>query len=372
MFGKSLAFARIWGSPLRVDVSWLPVSALAAWTMARAVAPARQPDLTTAGWWAMGAAGALALFASVLAHELGHLYCALRLGVDPQTVTLYPFGGIAELAEPPHARAELAIAVAGPAASVALALFGWGLLPLGGVPAELGRCLALTSGGVALINLLPAFPLDGGRILRALWWEHRGCLRTATRGAARATNAAGLGLAACGLVGSLLPVGRRWWLGLWLLAMGLTLARGARVAYRQLVLRRALFGEPVSRFMDAGVPGVARGTSARELVEVHFAEPGLSVMPVVDHDGRLVGCVSRRQVAEIPEEERDRVTAGVLAAEGPPCPPVPDGADALETLAGMSAGLRVRPVVDASGRLLGVISRSALVRAAAHALEREI
>lgn len=371
MFGKSFAFARIWDSPLRIDVSWLPVSALAAWTMARAVAPERQPELSVAGWWAMGAAGALALFASVLVHELGHLYCARRLGVDPRTVTLYPFGGIAELAEPPHARAELAIAAAGPAASLALALAGLGLAMLGGVPAELGTYLALASGGVALINLLPAFPLDGGRILRALWWERRGCLRTATRGAARATNAAGLGLAACGLAAVLLPIGGKW-LGLWFLALGLTLAQGARVAYRQLVLRRALSGEPVSRFMDACAPGVGRGTSACELALVHFAGPQPVLLPVVDHDGRLVGCVSRRQVSELTEEERERVTAGVLAAESPRCAPVLENADALDTLAAMTAGQAVRPVLDAEQRLVGLVSRSALVTAAAQALEREV
>lgn len=371
MFGKSFAFASLCGSPLRVDLSWLPVAALAAWTMARAVVPQRHPELSAGGWWAMGAAGALALFASVLVHELGHLYCARRLGVDSRTITLYPFGGIAELAEPPHARADLAIAAAGPAASCALALAGWSLATQGGLLGELGLYLATASGGVVAVNLLPAFPLDGGRALRALLWERRGCLRTATRGTARATNAAGLGLAACGLAASLLPLGRRW-LGLWLLAFGLALAQGARLAYRQLVLRRALSGEPVSRFMDACAPAVLRGTSARELAQVHFAEPGQALVPVVDHDGRLVGCVSRRQVAEIPEEERNRVTAGVLAAEGPRRIPVAEGADALETLAAMAAGQPVRPVVDATDRLVGVVSRSALVTAAARAVEREI
>jgi Zn-dependent protease len=371
VFGTSFAFARLWGSPLRVDLSWLPIAALAAWTMAGAVAPSRHPELSAGGWWAMGAAGALALFASALVHELGHLYCSRRLGVDPRTVTLYPFGGIAELAEPPHARADLAIAVAGPAASGALALAGWGLATQHGWVAELGFYVAVASGAVAVVNLLPAFPLDGGRVLRAWLWERRGCLRTATLGTAHATNAAGLGLAACGLAAVLVPVGPPW-LGPWLLAFGLVLVQGARLAYRQLVLRRALSGEPVSRFMDAGAPAVARGTSARELAAVHFAEPRQLVLAVVDHEGRLVGCVSRQQVAEVPEEERDCIAAGELAAAGRPCVPVADTADALEVLAAMAAGEPVRPVVDAGDRLVGLVSRSALVKAASQAVEREL
>jgi Zn-dependent protease len=372
VFGNSFPLAKLFGSVLRVDVSWFPVSALAAWTMARAVAPERQPELSAAGWWAMGAAASLALFASALVHELAHTWWARRLGVDPGTVTLLPFGGVAELAEPPHARADLAIAAAGPVTSGALALAGWALTLVPGLPGELGLCLALASGAVTAVNLLPAFPLDAGRALRALLWERSGCLRSATRRMARASNAAGLGLAGVGPLLFLASAGLRW-LGLWLVVFGLTLAQGARLAYRQLVLRRALAGEPVSRFMKADAAAVLRGTSVRELAAL--LAKGLTILPVVDHDGRLVGCVSRGQVEDVHEEDRDRVTAGVLAAAGPVCPSIAENADALETLAAMSdrrPRRPVLPVVDPSGCLVGLLSRASLVAVAARALEREI
>lgn len=373
MFGISFPLVKVFGSPLRLHVSWFPVTAIAAWTMARAVAPERQPELSAAGWWAMGTAAALALLASALVHELGHTWWARRLGVDPRTITLLPFGGVAELAEPPHARADLAIAAVGPAASGVLALAGWGLTLVPGLPGELGLCLALASGAVAAVNLLPVFPLDGGRVLRAYLWERGGCLRTATRGMARVTNTFGLGLAAGGgLLSAFASDGWRW-LGLWLLVFGLTLTQGARLGYRQLVLRRALAGEPAARFMRADAGAVTRGTSARELA-ARFAK-GPSIVPVVDHDGRLLGCVSRRQVEDISEEDRDRVTAGVLAAAGPACPSVAENADALETLAAMSdhrPRRSVLPVVDSSGRLLGLLSRASLLTAGARAVEREI
>jgi len=189
MFGRSIELFRVFGFTVRLDPSWFIIAALLTFTLARQVFPVENPGLSAATYWAMGAVVTLGLFASVVAHELSHSLVARRFGLAMRGITLFIFGGVAEMSdEPASPKVELWMALAGPAMSIALggALFALaaasraaGALP----PAAAGVVGYLAAANLALgvFNLIPAFPLDGGRVLRATLWHFKGSLRWATR-----------------------------------------------------------------------------------------------------------------------------------------------------------------------------------------------
>ena len=183
-----LTIAWIWGIPISVHVSWLLVFALVAGSLAAGYFPERQPGWGAATRWVLGALTSLAFFASVLVHELGHSRVALRHGIPIRGITLFVFGGVAQIGrEPGSPGAEFRIAIAGPLTSLALAALFGGVGTVGGsmalvsVPA---LWLARINLAVALFNLLPGFPLDGGRVLRAAVWAWTGSFDRANRAAA--------------------------------------------------------------------------------------------------------------------------------------------------------------------------------------------
>ena len=226
------------GIPFLVDANWLLIVALMTWSLATRVFPAAAPALPATAHWALGAASAVLLFACVILHELGHALTARLFGIPVVSITLFMFGGVAHIArESRRPWAELAIAAAGPLVSLALAaafhlLAAW--LPVTTLP-ELAlllvvRYLAVVNIGVILFNLLPGFPLDGGRILRAVVWGLTRNYRLAT------TLAAGLGVV---LGWSLAGWGvwrltqGSWTGGIWYILLGLFLKDAAQASLRQ-------------------------------------------------------------------------------------------------------------------------------------------
>jgi Zn-dependent protease len=179
-----VALGRIMGVPISLDYSWFLVFALLTWILGGSYYPAEFKNWPPLQYWVTGAATAILLFASVLLHELGHSYIAMRFGMTVRSITLYIFGGVAQIgSEPPSAKAEFQIAMAGPAVSVGLAAVFWvvqpaltGIEPLWGM----AKYLAFINLALALFNLIPGFPLDGGRVFRALIWAATKNLRKAT------------------------------------------------------------------------------------------------------------------------------------------------------------------------------------------------
>ena len=187
MFGKSINLFRLFGFQVRVDVSWLFIAALIAWSLAVSLFPASYPDLPYSTYWLMGGLGMVGLFASIIFHELCHSLVARQFGMNMKGITLFIFGGVAEMAEEPSsAKAEFLMAIAGPAASVLLGLVclalshtvaaGWPVVARGVVD-YLGWINLILAG----FNMIPAFPLDGGRVLRSILWRWKGDLTRATR-----------------------------------------------------------------------------------------------------------------------------------------------------------------------------------------------
>src|SRR5512136_2482574 len=181
---SAIPLGRIWGIPLGLDYSWFLIFALLTWSLATSYYPAEFGNWPVAQYWIVGAVTALLMFVSVLLHELGHSVVAMRYKIVVRRITLFIFGGVAEIgSEPPSATAEFWIALAGPAVSFALAILFTLLQPIARVAQPmlaLVKYLAYINGTLALFNLIPGFPLDGGRVFRAIVWGVTNNLRRAT------------------------------------------------------------------------------------------------------------------------------------------------------------------------------------------------
>jgi Zn-dependent protease/CBS domain-containing protein len=358
-FGRPIELFEIFGFKVRIDFSWFVVAALVTWQLSALTFPGQLPGLAPGTYWLMGTAGALAYFLCLLLHELSHSLVARTYGVEMRGITLFIFGGVAEMTgEPPSPQSEFVIAAAGPAASFGIALACGGLYLAGNVegwPPPLTTVLGylgLLNGSLALFNLIPAFPLDGGRLLRAILWGWRGSLRWATQVSAGIGSGFGLLLIGLGVVSVL----NGFLSGVWLFVLGLFVRNAATASYQQLLLRRTLEGEPVSRFMHPDPVTVPRAISVLELVQSYIYRYHFKMFPVVDDSGRLLGCVTSRQVRALPRDEWERQTVGALAERCSPENTIQAGTDAMEALSRMSrTGISRLMVVDGD-RLLGILS----------------
>ncbi len=361
--GRGLAGAptlfRVLGFPVRVHASWLIIFALLAWSLATGWFPTRLPGRGPGAYWAMGVVGSLGLFASILLHELSHSLVARRQGLPITGVTLFLFGGVAQLSEEPKdPRTELLVALAGPLASVAigavcLAFARVGLLLSWPAPVtSVAEYLALLNIVLVVFNMMPAFPLDGGRVLRAVIWQARGDLRGATRIASASGALFGGALMILGLL-SILGGGVVG--GVWFAVIGLFLRSSAKTAYRQLVLREILEGEPVERFLTSEVVTVPPDLTLRELVERVLYLHHFKAYPVVE-GARPLGIVGLDEVRGVAREEWDTLrVAEVMTPIGPDLTVAPD-AEALDALDRMREGGLSRLLVVADGRLVGILS----------------
>ncbi len=316
MFGKQVDLFELVGFKVRADASWLILAVLVTWSLAKGYFPLYYSGLEVDTYWLMGVAGAIGLFLSIIFHELSHAVVARHYGMDIKGITLFIFGGVAEMeAEPAQPMAELLMAIAGPIASLILAV-GFHLLAVVGEAGALPinvlavlRYLALINLVLALFNLVPAFPLDGGRVLRALLWQWKGDLRWSTRQATRSGEIFGLFLIAIGvmnIVGGNL-VGGMWWF-----VIGLFLRGAANASYYQLISRRLLEGQPLSRFMTRDPVTVPPDLSLRDLIEDYIYAFHHDFFPVVDGD-RVLGLISVKQVKDVPRNEwHERRVAEVM------------------------------------------------------------
>ncbi len=359
MFGRRLRLFSLLGFEVRIDVSWLIVAVLIAWSLARGVFPAYIEGLTVREYWLMGIAGALGLFASIIFHELCHSVVARRFGLPINGITLFIFGGVAEMdEEPPSPRAEFYMAIAGPAASIiaGVILYIFALNSAGlewprtvtGVIRYLGVINLILAG----FNLLPAFPLDGGRVLRAALWHSRKDLRSATRTASRAGSGFGLILIFAGVItmlgGALIG-------GLWWIFIGLFLRGASRMSFTRLRMRQALEGEPVRRFMKTDPVTVQGDATISELVEDYVYRHHFKLYPVVD-DGNLEGCVTTREIKDIPRQDWGNRTVAEVSRACSGENTIEADADAVQALRKMRGNDRSRLMVVDGGNLVGIIT----------------
>lgn len=359
MFGKRLVLFRLFGFKVQVDGSWLFLAMLITWSLARGFFPSYYGGLAPSAYWWMGIVGMIGLFLSLILHELSHSLVARRHGLQIKGITLFIFGGVAEMEEEPSsAKVEFRMAIAGPIASFVLAAgfyFLSVLVEAWELPVTVlgvARYLAMINGMLAVFNLIPAFPLDGGRIFRALLWRWKGDLRWATRIASRSGEIFGLTLIFLGVLNVL---NGYFVAGMWWFLIGLFLRGAAGASYHQLLTRRAFEGEPVARFMTPDPVAVPPGLSVNELVEDYIYRHHYDLFPVAD-GRRALGLVGTRQIKQVP---RDQWNVATVADIMEPCSPdntIGPHADAVRALSLMRRRNNGRLLVVEDGRLVGIVA----------------
>jgi Zn-dependent protease len=310
MTRHTIPLVRIAGIPVGLDYSWFLIFALLTWMLATNHFPAEFPDWAPSLYWLVGLATALLFFVSVLLHELGHSVVALRYRIPVRSITLFVFGGVAQISdEPPSAGAELSIAIAGPLVSFALAALFYALqLTAGGIPPLYGlaKYLAYINVVLGAFNLIPGYPLDGGRVFRAIVWA-------ATRDMKRATLiAASVGRG----FGFLFIMTGVWQLlrgnfsgGLWIAFIGWFLESAAAAQAVQVVFRVALAAHTVSQAMSSNCPFIGADLTLQQLVDEHILGAGQRFF-LVDREDRTVGLITLSRIREVPRSDWATMTAG--------------------------------------------------------------
>jgi Zn-dependent protease len=354
MFGTRWSLFRLLGIPIRVDASWLIILALLTWTLMDLFRK-EIPTLPVPTYWIMGLGAALAFFTCIVLHELGHALVARKVGIPIRGITLFLFGGVAEMEdEPPSAPGEFLMAIAGPAVSAVLAAIFWLLSELAATPAVVFplRNLAGINLAVLIFNLIPAFPLDGGRVLRSVLWGVLKSLRRATYWAALSGQVFAWLLIGQGLLNFFAGYVVQ---GIWLSLIGLFLNNAARGSYQQVLVRQVLRGEPVSRFMTREPIVVPPVLDLHDWVEDYVYRYHRKMFPVAS-DGHLQGVISTQALARFPREEWDKHTVSETMSRDVNALSITPTTDALEALGKMQRTGSGRLLVIDGNRLVGIVS----------------
>ena len=309
MPGYNITLFKIFGLEIRVNISWAFIAVLLAWSLAQGYFPSVYEGLPELTYWWMGIAGVIGLFASIVLHELAHSLVAQSYGMKIKGITLWLLGGVAELGEePPSPKVEFRMAIAGPAMSVALAILFYGaasLVPTGAdfKPLyEVLRYLALINLILAIFNLIPAFPMDGGRVLRAWYWHRTGDAHQATTLSAKVGSMFGLILILTGLSTVIFGLGFN---GLWWVILGMFIRFAADSARHQSEATHALHGQSVLDFMSTDPVSVPLGINARQFRDDYVLRHHHKVFPVVD--GRIVkGVIATRHIVGLEPENLEQ------------------------------------------------------------------
>ncbi len=374
MFGRHITLFRLYGFEVKLDASWLFLASLVTWSLATGYFPAIIPGRADSVYWRIGVLGAGGLFASIIFHEMCHSLVARAYGLPINGITLFIFGGVAEMeGEPQSPKIEFLMAIAGPISSYLLALGFFiaatiigptdGQTPFG----ALLLYLTMINTMLATFNLVPAFPLDGGRVLRAALWQWKGNMRWATRHAAQIGSAFGIGFVVIGVLNVLQGdiVG-----GLWIAVIGLFLNSAAGSSYTQLRTRQALEGQPVHRFMSRDPVTVPPQLSLREMVDGYIYVYGHDMYPVVEGN-RLLGAVGLSQIKHVPQSQWHATQVREIMS---PCSPdnmIDANADAVWAISLMQRSGNSRLLVIDGGRLAGVVALKDILRLLALKLDLE-
>jgi Zn-dependent protease/CBS domain-containing protein len=372
--GDGIPLGRIAG--IRVAASWtlLIVVALLVLGLAGGVFPREYPGLA-AGWYLAAAAVGAALFlVSLLAHELAHALVARRAGVAVESITFWLFGGVARLSgDAGNPVAALWIALVGPLTSLALggvfAAAASGLRGAGAPRAVAGvpGWLAWTNLGLALFNLLPGAPLDGGRVLRALLWIRSGDRDRSARIAARAGRVLGIALVGLGIFQIFSGLGAS---GLWIAFIGWFLGGAARAEEELATARGTLAGIRVRDAMTPSPVAVPASASVAQVLAEMTTRLRFTSLPVLDDRGALVGLVTLRRLREAPPERRAATRVGEVACPREDLVTVSPDEPLADLLGRVSAGEDRRALVLEGGQLVGIVSPADIMRALAAADRR--
>lgn len=362
----SIRLGKIWGIPIGLNISWFLVFGLVTWSLATGYFPAEYPQLSPVVNWLLGLITSILFFVSVLLHELGHAYMALREKIAVRAINLFIFGGVAQIeGEPQTAGAEFRISIIGPIVSLGLAAF-FGLLWLldREIPwlAAPSVWLARINLILAIFNMIPGFPLDGGRVLRAGIWKATGSFQKANR----AATFSGQIIAFIFMgVGVLVILGGNLFNGLWFIFIGWFLQNAAASSYAQSTMQQTLQSLRVEQVMARQWPQIPSRTPLSLLMEEQILRGGPRYVFLArdgygydEADQRPSGMLSLTDISRIPQQSWPFTPAEQIMVPWDRLVSVSATTDLLNALRIMGeANVAQVPVLDHSGQIVGVLSR---------------
>jgi Zn-dependent protease/CBS domain-containing protein len=361
---RGIPLFRVAGIQIRLDFSWFIIFLLVMWSLSAGYFPRYYPDQGRGTYWLAGFIAALFFFASILTHELAHALMAKRSGIHIPAITLFVFGGIAHLSEEAkNPKTEFQIALVGPVTSFVLAAVFWGLKTmLEATPSSLAvlifHYLAYINLALGVFNLVPGYPLDGGRIFRAFWWWKTGSLARATKVASDMGKGFALVLMALGAleIFSGVLIG-----GLWLVFIGMFLRGLAEGGYQQTVMQQSLQGVEAQDVMVNEVVTVPPELTLHAVVNDYFLRYGYRGFPVAQN-GDVVGMISLSEVTAVPEGERgDTTVKDAMVTMGERIRIAPE-ASLAEALQKMMRGGTGRLIVMRNGKMAGLVTHTGVLR----------
>ncbi|MBR9650512.1 site-2 protease family protein [Thalassovita aquimarina] len=355
MFSNRIELFSILGFRVSVDLSWIILAVLITWSLATGYFPRIIDGVSPVAAWWLGAAGAVGLFASIILHEFAHSWIARQFDMPIRGITLFIFGGVAEMEdEPPSARAEFFMAIAGPLMSYALALLFYGLSGL--LPVEMLAALltylATINTMLATFNLIPAFPLDGGRVFRAaLWWKTNDYAK-ATRIAASLGRFFGMVLIMSGVLSLVAgnPIA-----GIWQGLIGFFIIAVANSSEFQMTLKTGFEDKTVGQIMVRDPVSIPADTPLEDVIEDYFYRRHHRVFPVV-RGSTLLGCIRVEDVGRIAREEWAQKTAGDVLPTAGKIGTVTPETPVMEALKRMRELETSRLMVAKNGELRGMLT----------------
>ncbi|RQD77398.1 MAG: CBS domain-containing protein [Candidatus Syntrophonatronum acetioxidans] len=361
MFRNAIKIFRIFGIDVDIDISWFVVFFLFSFTLSEHYFPEVLPGVDLTTYWTLGITVTILIFVSVLIHELAHSLMAIKEGIPINKITLFIFGGVAQMKkEPEEPSSELKIAIIGPLSSITLGvIFGilYLVLPEGQAVTAGVEFLSRINFVVGTINMIPAFPLDGGRVLRGLLWLWKKNLLLATRIAVTAGSVFAFFAMGFGFI-ILFTLGSIW--GLWYIFIGWLLYQAGQSSYSQVALKESLSGIKVEEVMSREVQTIEAGFSISYLID-KFYEYRYGAFPVVEKDS-LRGLVSINHAKEVSREKWEEVKVEDIMTPMEDCivtSPEEEAVDVMIKMAGEGAG---RALVVKDDKLMGILSNTDMMR----------
>jgi len=363
MNGSSLKGAwrigTIIGIPIRIHFSWLIVFGLLTWLLSSHYFPQVTPDLPFVSYWISGVMAALLLFASVAFHELAHSWVAQKYKLKIESITLFIFGGVAQLkGEPPHPRAEFWIAIAGPISSFLLsAVFFLLMMSTTGGSKALFSYVARLNLVLGIFNLIPGFPMDGGRILRSIIWGKKKDYFYATQKASSIGRRIALFLIFLGLFS--IFTGRSE--GIWLMFIGWFIYSAAQASYQQAALQEILSGIKVKDIMVKEMQTLDPSIFLNEAVDQYFLRFGYGGFPVMDR-GKFLGILTLKEIKNVPRDDWGRVKVSEVFVPHNKRWEVSPEADVMKALEIMIKEDKGRIIVADKDQIVGLITRNGIAQ----------
>jgi len=360
---SSIQLGQIKGIPVEINISWLLIFFLFSISLAQGYFPIRAENLSSQTYWIAGIITTLLVFASVLTHEFGHSLVAINEGIPIKKITLFIFGGVAQMeAEPKDPRSEFKITAAGPLTSLFIAVATGALyyfiLPAGQIIGESIFFVARVNLIMAVFNLVPAFPLDGGRLFRSIVWFFNKNMLKATRIAVFFGSA--LSFIAIALGFMIIFFQEDLW-GIWLIFLGWMIYHAGQSSYSQLVFKETFSGMKVSEVMSTDLHTISPDITLDELAD-YFLRYKYGAFPVV-YGSTTHGLVTLQNMKEVPREEwPNRTVAHILTPlkETMVLEPTDDAADVMMKMASQNTGRAL--VMEKNGDLVGLLSRTDMMR----------